>query len=314
MTVIVNYSWGGRSTLLVDRHISQRVGTTTRVVDTQSVKTLVLANYDCIVSLAYTGVAVVHHTWVDNILANAIACTEMSAAVLQPPTMFLNRPLIRIVRHLARYIDSEIGKDKRARLDNIKIIIIDFHANRSCTPLCWEIQRTKYKVSIKMNSLGKFLRENPYGLSIDCHGDYGSSFKDRLAALARTENLTHDEVEKYVRNLIRARSLETDTVGEECLAIQIDPSDIHGYVQSTIYPSNKERPLVSPWVLTPGGISAPTEHLGPTELSECGSYAYGVFCLGNSNFKVRCRVPIEQEQKGKQGVIDVRFVDRASVV
>ena len=302
MTVIINSAWGGRVTQFVDRQITQPLPTgTTRVVDTESYKLLVLVTIDAVVTIAYTGIAVVHQQWFDNLLANTIAHEKLDIAVAQPSVRHLSRPLHTIIWEMSLNLNGRLNTDKRGRLHDLKLSIVGYHVHprtNRCRPLSWTMSRdirengNRY-FKIEKSQLGKYLRANPLSLWAECYGDHGSTVPDGLSALGETEGLDHDGIERYVANLIVKRSKETVTVGAECLALQIDLRIPDGHVQVTYYPKQGPALLLSPWVLMPRLICSPTAQTPTASKSKCGLYATGGFLDGYSNLHVSTRVPIE---------------------
>lgn len=165
-----------------------------------------------------------------------------------------------------------------------------------------------FKLRMSSYRVGKFLRENPNGLWGESLGNPGASINERMGALGQTEGMTHDDVEVYLRDAIRQRATETVTVGSDCIGVQLDPRRHDWHVQVTYYPRPDGPdvcPFLSPWLLTPRLICAPTassSNFGQT--SECGRYALGGFEDGITNLKVQTRVPIEHVQEGRGIVLN----------
>jgi hypothetical protein len=147
-------------------------------------------------------------------------------------------------------------------------------------------------------------------------GDDGGTITAALEALRTKVGFTHDDVEQHLRQAILDRSLETRTVSPASVAIQLDPRVSDGQVTFTYYPdkqSNRGYPLLSPWVMTPRMICAPsisTSAFSPT--SECGRYFLGGFSDGNTNLHVVTRLPVEHGMPSSSGVISFGFQPRPS--
>lgn len=165
---------------------------------------------------------------------------------------------------------------------------------------------------LKTHNVGKFIRENPTGLWGETLGNPGTIIDARLKALEDTIDFTHDDVEEYFRTAISDRSRETATVSTDCIAVQLDPRVDSWQARITYYPSvtcSVSHPLLSPWVLTPRLICAPSRMSSnylPT--SDCGRYAVGGFEDRNTNLKVELRIPLQHKQD--DGVISMTFHER----
>lgn len=316
MTVIVNTVWGGRVSQVVDRQISRKVGDESHsVVDRESNKVLIVLTNDALVSIAYTGIAVADCTWMDCVIANCLAHRKLDNAMIQPGISYLARPIHTIIDELALNLNGKLNGDKVARTHDLKLSIVGFHLSDKQTPLAWELSRGSKKENgfryfkVMKRKLGKFLREHPNGLWGETLGNSGNTIDEGLAALGQVEGMTHDDVELYIRELVRKRASETKTVSSECIAIQIDLRKHDGQVQATFYPDSKAK-LLTPWVLTPRMVSAPSIMSSSClPVSECGKYALGGFEDVNTNLNIQSRLPIEYSEKFK-GVISMQFKDR----
>lgn len=311
MTVIINTVWGGRISQIVDRQISRirpRGGHT--VVDKESNKVIVVLAKDALATIAYTGVAVANQTWMDCQIANCIAHRKLDLAYIQPGTSYLARPIHTVLSELAINLNGCLNSDSRARIENLTVSIIGWHLGTRLKPFTWEMRRGPakengmryFRLFMSSHRVGKFLRENPLGLCGDTYGDPGDLIDGQLAALANTEGMNHDDIEFYFRDAIRARARQTATVSSDCIAVQLDPRVPDWQARITYYPST-ERPeghsLLSPWVMTPRLICAPS--LSTSNFltsSDCGRYALGGFEDGNTRLRVELRLPIDHVQKG----------------
>lgn len=321
MTVIINTIWGGRVTQIVDRQISRSAGVQgCEVVDSKSNKVCVVLTIDALVSIAYTGIAVSHETWIDCVIADCLAHRKLKSAMIQPGSPYLARPLHAIIHELSLNLNGMLNSDKRARLYDLRLSIVGLHfSNRPMPmPLAWELRRgpkekngNRYFDIVK-HKVGKFLRENPVGLWGETLGDPGTTIDERLKSLADTDGFTHDDVERYIRDLVMKRSIETETVSLECIAVQLDLRKTDGHAQITFYPKERS-PLLSPWVLTPRMICAPTlTSSSNLPVSECGKYSIGGFEDRDTKLNVLTRIPVEFRQQ-ESGVISIKFQNRAKI-
>lgn len=303
MTVIVNTIWGGKVTQVVDRQITiEHSRGNYEVVDSESNKICVVLTRDALISIAYTGVAVAHQAWTDCIIAECLAHRKLKNAMIQPGTAYLDRPIHTIVNELCLNLNGKINSDKRSRLCNLRLSIVGFHLAGAYTPLAWELSRgaeeeNGYKYfQITKNKVGKFLRENPTGLWGDTLGDTGSTVEKGMQELANITNLNHDDVERYISNLIKKRSTETSTVSKCCISVQLDPFNNEGQAQVTFYPTTIS-PLLSPWVMSPRMICSPALATSSmAKVSECGNYVTGGFKDGKTQLNVLTRIPLEYKE------------------
>jgi hypothetical protein len=289
---------------MIDRQISQGRD---RVIDSQSNKICVVLCRDALVSIAYTGVAVTHETWLDCVVANKLVHRQLGSSLAQPGSHYLARSINTIVRELALNLNGMLNTDDAARICNLQLSIVGWHIGREKKPLAWELCRGPIEQSgnrffqIRHHKVGKFLRQFPKGLWSETIGDVGKCINEKLMELKSTESWTHDDVERFIRRAIVQRSAETITVGTDCVAIQLDPYNAGGEVQFTYYPGNsgnRQHPLISPWVLTPRMICAPSQVSSScSETSECGNYVVGGFEDGDSNLSIKTRLPVEYKQE-----------------
>ncbi len=316
MTAIINTIWGGRICQVVDRQIS--LGGV-QVVDSQSNKICIVLAKDALVSMAYTGVAVAHGSWLDCVIANKLAHRSLDFSLTQPGSSYLARPINIIVRELATNLNGILNSDDRARLDNLKLSIVGWHIGKEMRPFTWELYRgpkenngNRY-FKIRHHKVGKFLRQCPGGLWGETIGDVGKSIDEQLMELKAVDGWTHDDVERHIRKAIVQRSTETITVSADCVAVQLDPCDSDGEVQFTYYPGDsmdQQYPFLSPWVLTPRMICAPSHtssSCSPT--SECGKYVVGGFKDCNTNLNIRTRLPLEFKQEFR-GLLSMEIQNR----
>ncbi len=319
MTVIINTIWGGRISQIVDRQISQLLSDGSySVVDSESNKVVILLTKDALASIAYTGVAVTGSAWLDCQIANCLAHRPLDFALCQPGLTYLARPIHTVIKELGFNLNGRLNKDCQARTENLVISIVGWHLGSKLKPFVWELKRGKTEpngmryFNLKKHQVGKFMREKPMGLWGETLGNPGTIIDDRLKALAGTIGFTHDDVEEFLRPAIYDRSRETKTVGPDCIAVQLDPRVDSWQARITYYPSetySESHPLLSPWVLTPRLICAPSRMSSnylPT--SDCGQYAIGGFEDGNTNLKVELRIPLQHMQDG--GVLSMAYRER----
>lgn len=309
MTVIINTIWGGRISQIVDRQISRPLSDGSHtVVDSESNKVAIILTKDALATIAYTGVAVGSGAWIDCQIANCLAHRLLSFALCQPGSNYLARPIHTVIKELALNLNGHLNKDNRARTENLVISIIGWHLGSRFKPFAWELKRGQPEPNgmrhfkLKTHQVGKFLRENPTGLWGETLGNPGTIIDAHLKALSETIDFTHDDIENYLRPAIYNRSRQTVTVGPDCIAIQLDPRVDSWQARITFYPSetyNERCHLLSPWVLTPCLICAPSRtssNFLPT--SDCGHYAIGGFEDRSTNLKVELRIPLPYKQKG----------------
>jgi hypothetical protein len=317
MTVIINTIWGGRVTQIADRQISRsKGGQNYEKVDNESNKVCIVLTRDALVSIAYTGIAVAHEKWIDCVIADCLAHRELKFAMVQPGSLYLARPLHAIINELSINLNGKLNSDKKSRIYDLRISIVGLHISDKPKPLAWELRRGKEKENenryfeLIKHKVGKFLREQPSGLWGETLGNSGATVDEGVISLADTEGFTHDDVERYLKDLILKRSSETKTVSPECVSVQLDLRKSDGHAQFTFYPT-KESPLLSPWVLTPGIICAPSLMSSSNlSASDCGRYSLGGFKDGNTNLNILTRIPIEYKQQ-QGGVISIGFQNRA---
>ncbi len=321
MTAIINTIWGGKVCQIVDRQITRKLPVAnSQVVDSESNKVCILLASDALVSIAYTGVAVAKQVWFDCVVANCLAHRKLSFAMAQSGSAYLGRPISVLISELAINLNGKLNSDSRARLYDLRLSVVGWHLGRKLTPLAWELDRGAPQengfryFNLIRHPVGKFLRQWPRGFWADTLGDVGSSIDESIGALETTVGCTHDDVERYLGDAVLQRSTETKTVSPDCIAVQLDPRDHDGQVQVTYYPSRSSAvgfPLLSPWILTPRLITAPTKMSSialPT--SSCGKFIVGGFKDGVTNLNVRTRLPVQAKQNGNVGRISWSFQPR----
>jgi hypothetical protein len=215
-------------------------------------------------------------------------------------------------------LNGELNGDKRTRIENLRISVLGWHLGERTTPLAWELYRGKPRANgnryfvMMRHRVGKFLREHPSGLWGDTLGDPGDTVKNALNNLAKAVGWRHDDVERHLRCAVFDRACETNTVSPDCIAIQLEPHDVDGQVQVTYYPANEaadECAFLSPWILTPRMICAPTVMSGQSQVSDCGSYAISGFQDVATKLSIRLRVPIKTRQ-GRRSTISAKYQHR----
>lgn len=311
MTVIINAIWGERVIQVVDRQISRRASRAVEVVDLASTKVCVVRCSNALLSIAYTGVAVVKLEWMDSVLAGCLAHRRLEAAIIQPGTPWLGRSAHMVIDELAINLNGQLNSDPRASGLDLQVSVVGWHFGRTLRPLSWELKRGPAEpngmryFTVKRHPVGRFLRRNPRRRWIETFGNPGLTVDDRMRELAGMAGYSHDDVERHAVAAIVARAAETTTVGDACLAVQLDPRDSNGQVQFTNYPGRvttgaaDAHSFVTGWVLTPRLISSPgTESTAGRTFSLCGQYLVGGFSDGNTNLHVRTRIAAEHVHYG----------------
>jgi hypothetical protein len=311
MTVIISTIWGGRITQVVDRQIS-RSSPVVDVVDRSSTKMCVVLCTDALVSLCYTGVAVVQQRWMDKVIASQLAFFDLDDAMIQTGSRQLARPLHNVIGDLALNLNGLLNNDAICRHADLTISITGWHLKRrgrrsqtrKPTPLHWELKRGPIELNgnryfqLRRSPVGSFFRANPSGLWCEIYGDSGTLVDRAMHDLENISGYSHDDVEQYMVQTIASRAREAATVSAECLAVQLDPYDASGQVQFTRYPDPESFDGDSPhvfnsgWLLTPGLICGPGN--GGTygsQFSQCGRYMLGGYSAPSANLHVRTRLP-----------------------
>jgi hypothetical protein len=292
-------------------------------VDKESNKICLVQTPNAIFSMAYTGVAVANHAWFDCVIANCLAHRQLALALVQPGSRYLARPMHVILDELRVNLNGQLNLDPKAKLESLTVSIVGWHLGRRLTPFFWKMSRGSQNENgfryfeMTREHVGKFLRKCPNGLYADYLGDTGTLVQQRLDQLESTNGWNHDDVERHIRQAILDRSKETQTVSGDCLAVQIDPTDGDGHFQVTFYPAQRQDggyPLVSPWVLTPRMICAPSiTSSAYGKMSECGAYLTAGFSDGNTKLHIRTRIPKEHAQ-ATSSTMWFRGKERAGVV
>jgi hypothetical protein len=133
MTVIVNAIWGGRITQVVDRQISRRVDGFGRVevIDPTSTKVCVVLCSNALLSIAYTGVAVANHQWMDSVMASCLAHRTLDEAMVQPGTPLLGRPVHTVIHELGLNLNWRLNADPQSRGSALRVSIVGWHLGRT---------------------------------------------------------------------------------------------------------------------------------------------------------------------------------------
>lgn len=322
MTVIVSTIWGGRISIIADRRISRRLpGHGVEVVDDDSNKLIVVQCYGALFAIAYTGVATAHESWMDCVIAERLAHRKLEPALIAPGAPMLARPAFALIDELRINLNGALNSDRQSRLERLELLVQgwDFRGGRllpfSCKLVRGAVQPNGYRYfELKHHAVAKFFREHPTGLWGETLGDDGGAIPEALEALRSSVKFTHDDVERHLREAILSRSRETQTVSPACVALQLDPRVPDGQALVTYYPHETAplgHPLLSPWVLTPRMICAPsisTSAYSPR--SECGSYLLGGFSDGNTHLHVSTRLPVECGMPSGEGPLHFRFQPR----
>lgn len=323
MTVIVSTIWGGRISIIADRRISRRLpGDKVEVVDDDSNKLIVIQCYGALFAIAYTGVAVADESWMDCVIAERLAHRKLEPALVAPGAPMLARPAFALIDELRINLNGALNSDRQSRLERLELLVQGWDVREgrplpfSCKLVRGAVQPNGYRYfELKHHAVGKFFREHPMGLWGETLGDDGGAIPEALEGLRSSVGFTHDDVERHLRDAILSRSHETQTVSPACVALQLDPRVPDGQALVTYYPhetSSVGYPLLSPWVLTPRMICAPsisTSAYSPR--SECGRYLLGGFSDGNTHLHVSTRLPVEYGMPPSEGPLRFRFQPRA---
>jgi hypothetical protein len=226
---------------------------------------------------------------------------------VQPGSWFLARPVHELLHNLAFNLPIRLRSNRALGSEGLTLALVGWHLGPRLRPFIWELKWTPGSCNVGGNlkttrhKVAKHLRQYRRGLWLQTWGDTGPRFEAAMHDLVQTVGYTHDDVERHVVNAVVERSKETETVGSECLAVQLDPTDRSGQVQFTYYPGSEmvAQNLLSGWVLTPRLISAPTsESTGGGVYSPCGNYVVGGFSDANTNLFVRTRLPLKSISHG----------------
>ncbi len=325
MTVIVSTIWGGRISMIADRRISRRLpGQDVEIVDDDSNKLIVVQCYGALFAIAYTGVAAAHESWMDCIIAECLTHRKLELSLAAPGASMLARPAFALINELRINLNGALNSDRQSRLERLELLVQgwDIRGVRprtfSCKLIRGSVQPNGNRYfELKHHAVAKFFREHPTGLWGETLGDDGGAIPGALEDLHSNVGFTHDDVERHLREAILSRSRETWTVSPACVALQLDPRIPDGQVMVTYYPHDTSAsgyPLLSPWVLTPRMICAPSiASSAYSPRSDCGSYLLGGFSDGNTHLHVNTRLPAEYGMPSGEGPVRFRFQPRAVV-
>lgn len=322
MTVIVSTIWGGKVSIVVDRRISQQFSdNSVRAIDNDSNKLLIVQCRGDLFTIAYTGVAVAHQTWMDCLIANHLAHRKLDLSLVQPGSSLLARPAHALIHELKINLNGALNTDKLSRAEHMEVLIQGWEYGKGrLIPFSCKLIRSPRQhngnryFGLHYHPVAKFFRENPSGLWGETLGDDGDAIDQALDALKSTNGFTHDEVERHFRQAVEDRSRETETVSPSCVAVQLDPRIADGPVLFTYYPHETLAggyPFLSPWVMTPRMISSPSLSTSAyPQRSNCGNYLLGGFSDGNTNLHVTTRLPVEHGMPQGHGAISFGFQPR----
>jgi len=320
MTLIVASVWGGRFGFVTDRRISQGHHLIAEPVDEEAAKALVVYCANSLFAVTYTGVAVARSTWLDQEIASCIAFKKVEPALIQPGSFFVRRPMHELLRNLAFNLPIRLRKQPGALAAGLTLAVGGWHLTPRLQPFLCELALESGSLQVggtmamKWHAIAKFFRSSPRGLWLQAWGDEDPQLEANLRAIGSTEGLTHDDVEQFIVRAIAARGGRTQTVGQQCLALQLDPRDRDGHVQFTYYPSeDAEDPntYLSGWVLSPTSIHSPTRSstLG-SQHSACGRYVESGYSDPNAGLHVRTRLPTSFLRLGGPRVISFKSQER----
>jgi hypothetical protein len=320
MTLIVASVWGDRFGFVTDRRISRGTSGNATPVDEEAAKLLVVYCANSLFAITYTGVAVAVGTWLDQEIASCLAFKQVELAMIQPGSFFLNRPLHELLQNLAFNLPIRLRKQSGALAAGLTLAVGGWHLRPRLQPFLCELSLVPSSLqvggtmSMKWIAVAKHFRTYPSGLWLQAWGDEDPQLETTLRALGSTDGFTHDDVERYIVHAIVDRGLRTQTVGQQCLALQLDPRDRDGHVQFTYYPStDAEDPhsLLSGWVLAPTSIHSPTRAttLG-CQYSVCGAYVEGGYSDPNAGLFVRTRIPTSNLRLGGPSVVSYQTQQR----
>jgi len=319
VTVIVSTIWGGRLSIIADRRISRHPPTReVEVVDDDSNKLLVVQCYGALFAIAYTGVAAVHESWMDCLIAECLAHRKLRPALATPGTPFLARPAFALIDELRINLNGALNSDPQSRRERLELLVQGWDYRRKrLIPFSCKLSRESAHPNgnryfeLKHHPVAKFFREHPSGLWGETLGDDSGSIPAALEALRSSVGFTHDDVERHLHQAVLDRSRQTQTVSPACLALQLDPRVTDGQALVTYYPHEtlpQGYPLLSPWVLTPRMICAPSISTSAySRRSDCGRYLLGGFSDGNTLLHVTTRLPVEHGMPIGEGPLSFRF-------
>lgn len=239
----------------------------------------------------------------------------------QPGSRFLSRPVHEMLQNLAFNLPIRLRSNPFVATQGLKLAVAGWHLRPRFQPfvceLAWNATAGEVggSMSITKHKVAKHFRQFQNGLWLNTWGDTGERYEQRMHDLGKVERFTHDDVERFIVEAIVARSKETKTVGDQCLAVQLDPTDPDGHVQFTYYPGDSAddpHSLLSGWLLTPTMISSPTrEATRGGSYSACNRYITGGFSDQNARLAVRTRLPIESMSHGGPLIISYAVEPRS---
>jgi hypothetical protein len=194
------------------------------------------------------------------------------------------------------------------------------YGKKRLIPFSCNLRREKPELNgnrfFKVNhrAVAKFFRENPKGLMAETLGDDGGAIQKAFETLRSSVGFTHDDIEILLRDAIAKRSFETATVSSSAVGVQLDPRFGDRPVAFTFYPHvavDKGHHLLSPWVMTPGMICAPSVTSSAFSMeSECKNYVEGGFSDGVTHLSILTRLPIEHRMRSDANVLSFTFQPR----
>lgn len=321
MTILTASVWGGRVSVVVDRQVTRASLSGTRIVNSEASKLLAVLSRNALYSISYTGVAVAGTQWMDEAIASCLAFRKIKTAMIQPgASFFLSQHLHLTMKNLAFNLPVRLRNSPFIASAGLTLAVAGWHLRPRLQPFIWELAWTPVAgevggtMAIKRHQVAKHFRQFKSGLCLHAWGDTGKRFEQKMEALGATQGFTHDDVERYIVSAIVARSKETQTVGNQCLALQLDPRDRDGHVQFTYYPSGSaddSNRFLSGWVVAPTSIHSPTrESTSGSSYSPCGRYVLGGFSDPNVNLTVRTRLPMESVHHGGPVVMSYKVQPR----
>jgi hypothetical protein len=237
----------------------------------------------------------------DQAIASCLAVRDVEPAMIQPGSFFLGRPVHELLKNLAFNLPIRLRKTQGVASAGLTLAAVGWHLRPRLQPFVCELtlmpESTQIggTMRITWHSVAKHFRHFPSGLWIQAWGDEDAELEATLRALGDTQGYTHDDVERYVVEAILRRSRVTSTVGNQCLALQIDPRQRDAHLQFTYYPSENAcdpHSFLSGWVLAPTSIRSPTrESTRGGVFSDCGRYVHGGYSDPNAGLFVRTRLP-----------------------
>lgn len=313
MTILTATIRGGRISVVVDRQLSRPTRFGLSVVNKEASKLLVAFCGNAIFAVTYTGVAVADSIWMDEAIASCLAFRKLESAMLQPGSWLLSRPVHELLNNLAFNLPIRLRTLPTIATQGLTLAVTGWHLRPRLQPFACELTWGKTagqvggSLGITRRQVAKHFKHFPGGLWLQALGDTGERYEETMQDLASSQGLTHDDIERYVVEAIVARSKETASVGEQCLALQLDPRDHDGQVQFTYYPGSigaDPHSFLTGWTLSPTMINSPTrESTSGSQYSSCNRYAVGGFSDSNSKLFIRTRLPIESMNHGGPVVI-----------